>query len=574
MIQKQRNLLVGFLLVTVLAVSASLISGHRPQLGLDLKGGVSVVLKPATETTPETLDQAIEIIRNRIDSLGVAEPEISRQGGNILVQIPGVKDRDRAIALVGSTAELRFRPVLKDSCSVNPAAIGNCVPDEGASLESLGINPDATTTTGAPTTTAAGATTTAAAGATTTAAPTTTAAGATTTAAAGATTTAAPTTTAVPATTTTISSNPEERRKQLEELAGINIQTTSRDDDIADAVVVLPERDRKTKELKARYQLGPTGLTGLGISSAEAQAPQIAGSGTGWTVSLDPKEGEEGRDKLNALAAACFSGTEECPTGKLAIVLDGVVQFAGTVQAANFDSSVQLSGNYSKSEAEDITTALKYGSLPIELEQQSVQTVSATLGNDAKNAGIAAGIVGLLFVSIYVLLYYRLLGAVALASLVLSFGLLWAVISYLGETRGLALTLAGITGIIVSIGVSLDSNIVYFEHMKEDIRNGRTPRSASERSFTGAFSTVLKADLASLIGAFTLFFLTSGAVRGFAFYLGLATLLDLIATYFFLGPAVKLVARTAHFGKNPTAYGLPKGPRSTPAVMSTIGVER
>ena len=235
---------------------------------------------------------------------------------------------------------------------------------------------------------------------------------------------------------------------------------------------------------------------------------------------------------------------------------------------------MQLSGNYTKSEAADIATALRYGSLPVELEQQSVQTVSASLGNDAKNAGITAGIVGLVLVSIYVLLYYRMLGAVALASLALSFGLLWAVISYLSETRGLALTLAGITGIIVSIGVSLDSNIVYFEHMKEDIRAGRTPRSASEKSFAGAFSTVVKADLASLLGAATLFFLTTGAVRGFAFYLGLATILDLVATYFFLGPTVKLIGRTRHFENNPGRYGLPSGPRVSSAVDAARGVTK
>ena len=553
--KRQRTLLIGFLTVTILAVSGSLIAGHRPQLGLDLKGGVSVVLKPTTPTSSDTLNQAIEIIRNRIDSLGVAEPEISRQGDNILVQIPGVKDRDRAIALVGSTAELRFRPILVDSCSSAGTQIGNCVPDVGATLESMGIDPNATTTTGAPTTTDPNATTTAVPP--TTAVPTTTVAGQA----------AATTTTPVP--TTTIAQTPDEKRKSLEAAVGISTPTTSRDDDLAPATVVLPELDKKTKQPKARYQLGPTGLTGTGISSADLVAPNIAGSSTGYTISLNPKDGAEGRDKLNVLAAACFGHAETCPTGKLAIVLDGNVEFAGTVQAASFDSSVSLSGGYSKSQATDITTKLKYGALPIELEQQSVQTVSATLGNDAKNAGITAGIVGLALVSIYVLLYYRLLGAVALASLVLSFGLLWAVISYLSETRGLALTLAGITGIIVSIGVSLDSNIVYFEHMKEDIRNGRTPRSASERSFAGAFSTVLKADLASLLGAATLFFLTSGAVRGFAFYLGLATVLDLVATYFFLGPTVKLLGRTRFFENNPTKFGLPGAARTTPSIIAT-----
>jgi preprotein translocase subunit SecD len=189
--------------------------------------------------------------------------------------------------------------------------------------------------------------------------------------------------------------------------------------------------------------------------------------------------------------------------------------------------------------------------------------VSATLGEDAKNAGILAGIIGLGLVSIYMILYYRLLGLVALASLALSFMLLWATISYLGANNGLALTLSGVTGIIVSIGVSLDSNIVYFEHMKEDIRNGRTPRSAAERSFAGAFSTVVKADVASLIGAGALYFLTVGSVKGFALYLGLATILDLLATYFFLGPIVQLISRHPSFTDHSSWYGLP-GTRRRP----------
>ena len=552
--KQQRNLLIGFLVVTLLAVGGTLAAGNTPQLGLDLKGGVSVVLKPTTATEAGTLDQAITIIRNRIDSLGVAEPEISRQGSNILVQIPGVKDRDRAIALVGSTAELRFRPVLKDSCTKNPSAIGSCIPDEGATLESLGINPDATTTTGAPTTTDPNATTTSAA---------------TTTTVAGA------TTTSTPVTTTTAVQTPAERRKSLEGLVGIGTPISTRDEDTADATVVLPERDEKTsKASKILYQLGPTALTGKGISNADTKAPNVGGGSAGYTVSLSPRDGAEGRDPLNVVSAACFSHADTCPTGKLGIVLDGIVVFAGTVQTANFPGNVQLSGNYSRSAADDLSTKLKYGALPIELEQQSVQSVSATLGNDAKNAGITAGIVGLTIVSLYVLVYYRRLGAIALASLILSFGLLWSIITFLSATRGLALTLAGITGIIVSIGVSLDSNIVYFEHMKEDIRNGRTPRSASERSFKGALSTVVKADLASLIGAVTLFLFTSGAVRGFAFYLGLATVLDLIATYFFLGPAVKLIGRTAHFENNPTKYGLPSNSRGGPVVVAAAEVAK
>jgi preprotein translocase subunit SecD len=541
--RRQVTYVVSFVALTVVLFGLTLLARNAPVLGLDLQGGVSVVLAPKNpDEVPEgALDQSIEIIRNRVDALGVAEPEITRQGDNILVQIPGVEDQERALELVGTTAELRFRPVLRELRA------------EGTTLEDLGIDPNTTLPTTTSTTPP-----------TTTADPNAT----TTTADPNATTT---TTAAPESTTTTVPQTAEERRAELEAQIGLDIPTTSSDEDTADAIVVLPEYDRDTGEQIARYQLGPAPLkdpsnpaagyiVGTAVDSAEAVYQN------GWKVSVNLKDGDQGANQINDLAVSCRSGDPTvCPGGKLGITLDGEVQFAGIISSTatppfGEGGELLIEGNYGQDDAKDIALALRYGSLPVELEAQSTQTVSATLGNDAKNAGIVAGIVGLVLVAIYVLLYYRLLGAVALASLLLSAGLLWVVIAYLGETRGLALTLAGITGLIVSIGVSLDSNIVYFEHMKEDIHNGRTPRSASERSFKGALSTVIKADVASLIGAGALYFLTVGAVRGFAFYLGLAMILDLAATYFFLGPAVQLIARRSAFSEHPGRYGLPSGP--------------
>jgi preprotein translocase subunit SecD len=533
--RRQVTYVVSFVALTVVLFGATLLARNAPVLGLDLQGGVSVVLAPTNpDEVPEgALDQSIEIIRNRVDALGVAEPEITKQGDNILVQIPGVEDQDRALELVGTTAELRFRPVIRS------------LPAEGTTLEDLGIDPNATTTTVAPTTTTADPNAT--------------------------TTTADPnaTTTTAPATTTTAEPTPEERRAQLEEQFGISTPTTPREQDTPDATVVLPEYDRETGEQTQRYELGPAPLrnpddpsqgyiVGTAVDSASVE---LSPAGAPY-VALKLKGGDEGTNQVNALATSCRNMDATCPGGLMAMVLDGRVQVAAQIQSDSTppfpDGELTITGDYSRDDAEDIALALRYGSLPVALEAQSTQTVSATLGNDAKNAGIIAGIVGLALVAVYVLFYYRLLGAVALASLALSAMLLWVVIAYLGETNGLALTLAGITGLIVSIGVSLDSNIVYFEHMKEDIRNGRTPRSASERSFKGAFSTVVKADVASLIGAGALYFLTVGAVRGFAFYLGLAMVLDLLATYFFLGPAVQVIARRPGFSAHPERYGLPR----------------
>ncbi len=511
--RRQIITLVSFVAVTFVLFGATLLARNTPLLGLDLQGGVSVVLAPSQPPDSGTIDQTIEIIRNRVDAIGVAEPEITRQGNNILVQLPGIEDQERALQLVGTTAELRFRPVLRT------------LPAEGTTLEDLGIDPNATTTT-APTTTAEPD---------------------------GSTTTEAP-----EATTTTVPQTPEERRAELEEALGISVPTTPREEDLAENTVVLPEYDRDSDEQTQRYELGPAPVTGSAVDSADWR---LSPAGAPY-VEVNLKGGDEGTNQINQLAVSCRNMDATCPAGLMAIVLDGRVQVAAQIASTSNppfpDGQLSITGDYSRGDAKDIALALKYGSLPVQLETQSVQKVSATLGSDAKNAGIAAGIAGLVLVAIYVILYYRILGVVALLSLGLSYMLLWAVIGYLGETRGLALTLAGMMGIIVSIGVSLDSNVVYFEHMKEDVRNGRTPRSSADRSVASAFSTILKADIASLIGAVVLYYLTVGAVRGFAFFLGLSMLLDLAATYFFLGPAVRLIARHPSFTAHPGRYGLPK----------------
>ena len=513
--------LIFFVAISLGSLIVTFAVGNKPQYGLDLQGGISVVLRPTTDVPNDVLDRAVAIIRQRVDSLGVAEPEIGRQGNNVLVQLPGVEDQQRALDLIGTTAELRFRPVLRDG-----------LPAEDATLESLGV----TTTTTVP-----GATTT-------TLAPATTAAGATTLPDASSTTTA-------PTTTLT----PDQEREQLEEALGLNIPTTPREANTADATVVLPEIDSKTKKQTQRFELGPAALKGDGIEDAKALLTQLSpDSSGGWYVSLTLKGGDTGIDALNRIAASCFSKAPECPTGKLGIELDGRVVFAGVVQSASFArDEISLSGNYSKSEASDIATALRYGALPITLELQTTQTVSATLGSDALHAGVAAGLIGVFLVSVLMILYYRWFGVLSVVSLLLSSALMWSVVSYLGETQGLALTLAGVTGLVVSIGVQLDSSIMYFEHMKEQVWNGRTPRSAVDRAFNGAWATIKKADFAALLGAVVLYYLAVGAVKGFALFLAIATIIDLVATYLFVAPAARVIARITSLNEHPKRFGLP-----------------
>ena len=510
----RRSLVPLALIVAAAAglLAASLAVGNRPLLGLDLKGGVEVVLVPVDDSerpvaiTEGDLDIAVNIIRDRIDGLGVAEPDVTRQGGRVVVQLPGISDQQRAIDVVGQTAELRFRPV----CTANLFSEPIVFPDPDSDVEPPPIElPD-----------------------------------------------------------------PELDERGLAPCpSGIDyngLETSTSAEDVLESFVVLPQRDDAGDVIR-RYLLGPSALTGAGLSSADSS---FRGE---FVVDATFKGGEEGADKFDEMAAECYLGTAYCPTGaaglgQLAIVVDGNVRSAPTVQTPNFDGRVVISGGFSEQEADDLALVLRYGALPIEFQDptdpQSDSTsraVSATIGGDALRAGVIAGIVGLALVFLFMVGIYRLLGLVAMLSLGVSATLLWVIVAWLGETQDLALTLAGVTGLIVSIGVSLDSNVVYFEHLKEDVATGRTLRSSLEQSFPAAFRTIFWANFASLIAAVILYWLSAGSVRGFALMLGLASVLDLVATYFFLRPCAALMSRSASLMAHPHRLGLPTTEEAMPA---------
>jgi preprotein translocase subunit SecD len=439
--------------------------GKTPALGLDLKGGVLVVLKPTKPVSNAILNQSISIIRNRVDALGVAEPDISRLGRNIVVQLPGVKNKERALEIVGQTAELRFRPVL------------NILPPYDSS-------PPAPK----PTTTVANATTTSAPG---------------------------------PTTTTT---------------SPAQIPSTTKEDDKPENPVILPELVKG--KIVQRYALGPSELTGRVVKTASARAPTAA---EGWTVEIEFTG--DGGAKFDDLAKAYYQQS-------VAIVLDGVVKSAPKIQEQHFGGKATINGGgggFGEREAKDLALVLRFGSLPVQLERQTVQEVSATLGKDSLRAGLIAGVIGLGLVLLYMTLYYRALGIVVLLGLSVSGALLYAIVTFLSDTSGLTLSLAGCTGIIVSVGVTVDSYVVYFERLKDEIRSGKTLRSSVDRGFARAYRTILAADIASLIGAGLLYWLTVGPVRGFAFFLGLSTLLDLLTAYMFTRPVVSILGRSRFF---------------------------
>ncbi|HUR48365.1 MAG TPA: protein translocase subunit SecD [Acidimicrobiales bacterium] len=466
--------LLGIVLVAIASLVFVRVNDWAPELGLDLQGGVSVVLAPSEPVAEDTIEQSVEIIRNRVDALGVAEPDISRQGDAIVVQLPGVKDQQRAIDIVGDTAELRFRPVLE-----------------------LLPPPGATTTTASTTTT--------------TTAPT-------------------PSTTAVaPGETTTTTSTTSTT------VPG----TTSREEDKPAAEVVLPELD-ESGEPVALFRLGPTRLTGNAL--ADAQASFDANTGA-WAVDFTMTD--QGAPQFDTLASELVA--TPAPGNQLGIVLDGVVVSAPTIQTGKFGGKGQISGDFTEEEAKDLALVLRFGALPVELVRQSTQTVSATLGRDSLNAGVAAGAIGLLLVLLYIIAYYRALGLVVVVGLGVTGALMWSLVALLGETAGLALTLAGATGLIVSIGVTVDSYIVYFERLKDEVRSGKTIRSSVDRGFGRAFRTTVAANMSSLIGAALLYWLAVGPVRGFALMLFLSQVLDLVVCYFFTRPAVILLGRSRLF---------------------------
>ncbi|MGQ0431414.1 MAG: protein translocase subunit SecD [Microthrixaceae bacterium] len=522
------------LVIIVLAAAASLVgvivTDTTPQLGLDLQGGVSVVLQPTKESSDEALSQTISIIRSRVDALGVAEPEIARQGRSIVVQLPGVKNQQRALELVGDTAELRFRPVM--------TSVPGAIEDLLASTTTTAPAESTTTTNGdgQTTTTAAADVQGQAVG------PAIPLQDATTS------------TTAVPTDATTSTTDAP--------APVTGFELTPREDDLADQPVVLAEYDENQK-ITATYQLGPSAATGKIVSTAAAELSQTGE----WSVRLEIRGGAS-IDAFNAIAAECFAGSQTCPSKQLAIVLDSRVVSAPTIQQASFQrDQIQISGSFSESEAKDLALVLRYGALPVTLEPQTVQTVSPTLGSDSLRAGLAAGLLGLVLVCLYMILYYRALGLVVVMGLGVWSALLYAFISKLG----VALSLSGVTGIVVSVGVTVDSYVVYFERLKDDLRAGRTLRSSTERSFARAFRTILAADISSFIGAALLFWLTVGPVRGFAFFLGLSTVLDVVVAWFFTRPMVGALSRSRFF-TNARWFGVARGldaPR--PSSLSPAG---
>jgi preprotein translocase subunit SecD len=303
--------------------------------------------------------------------------------------------------------------------------------------------------------------------------------------------------------------------------------------------------------------------TVLGRQISKASAGIDTQAGSAWSVSLTFNN--EGTSAFGALTTRVTSLPE--PTNQVAIVLDGIVQSAPRINEAIPSGTAQITGSFTQVEAQDLANVLKYGALPLAFDRGEVQQVSPTLGSEQLNAGLLAGAIGLLLVTIYSFLYYRGLGLVVVGSLAVAAVTIYLLALVLGETIGFTLTLAGIAGIIVAIGIT----VVYFERIRDEIREGRSLRSAVESGWQKARHTILVADAVSIIAAVLLYFFAVGSVRGFAFALGLTTLVDLFVVYIFTKPLMTIMARWKFFSSGHRFSGL--SDKSSGVTRTTSSVE-
>ncbi|MGI9196640.1 MAG: protein translocase subunit SecD [Candidatus Nanopelagicales bacterium] len=541
-----RSLVVMALILVALAVWAFFPGqSHSPRLGLDLRGGTQVILVPRAvqegqSITDQQLQQTVSIIRARVDGIGVAEAEVTVQGSGdnaaIVVAVPDVS-QERLVELVGRTALLDFRPVwtLAAPGSTTPADDTSATPSDAAS----------------PSPSASG---TSKASASPSASPS---------AAASSSASVSPT----PAPSPSPSASGASSGTQIVQ-APDNTPEFAAQVDALDCL--LPENQSGgspddpdqwlgtcDKDGRAKYTLQPAFIRGTNVTGASAQLPQ-QGVG-GWVVTLNFDS--EGASALSKASQDLYS-LPDCqpggasPCNAFAIVLDGVVVSAPRFNEPILGGSAQIEGSFTAQEAQDLANILSYGALPVRLDVVEVTTVSPTLGNDQLRAGLIAGGLGLLLVVLFLLFYYRALGVVAALSLGVAGVMTYLLMIGLGNAIGFTLTLAGVAGAIVAIGITADSFIIYFERIRDELREGRTLRQATDAGWTRARRTILAADFVSLLGAVILYILSVGSVRGFAFTLGLTTLVDIVVAFLFTRPVVVLLGRTRWLQKGSWLTGL------------------
>lgn len=478
-------------------------SSWAPKLALDLEGGTQIILSPKLESgqtvSAEQLNQAVGIIRQRVDAGGVSEAEINTQGSqNIVVSIPGIPD-DETIARIESSAKLEFRPVIftdiAATSSAGDGATSTPVPSPSPSL--------ATTSTAPPTN----------------------------------------------------ASDPNWVSPALYDQY-LNFDCASIDAAGANVAPVDVPLITCQDDGTSKYILGPVEVAGETISDARSglitNSQGVSTGQWGVFITFNP----EGTRQFADVTARLFGFPQTDVRNQFAIVLDGRVISAPTTQGVITDGKPQISGSFTQESAKTLSDQLKFGALPIGFEVQSRDTISATLGSSQLLNGLIAGLIGLILVVLYSLLQYRTLGFVTVASLVVAATITYLFVTLLSWREGYRLSLAGVAGLIVAIGITADSFIVYFERIRDELRDGRGLESAVEAAWKRAVRTIIASDTVNFLAAGILFLLAVGNVRGFALTLGLTTIIDLIVVSLFTHPVLQLLSRTKFFGEGHRLSGL------------------
>ncbi len=500
-----RTLIILFAVIAGLFTIMAVNSFWVPKLGLDLRGGTTITLTASNTdgsgmVDPKSLELARSIIEQRVNGYGVGESETTTSGDRqIVVTAPNVQ-RDDLIKLVGQTAELTFRKVFAEEASTgtvpstSPSVQPSASPSASANRRPL---PSLPTPVPSPRPTAPSAT--------------------------------------KPTLDQLLKWTPSDQDKA--EFDAYQCGQPSPTPNVADQPMITCLQGDT-----AKYLLGPVLIPGESVTRAVAGIPD---KGVNWVVNLE----------FNATAGAEFAtitqhlSQQSAPLNQFAIVLDGTVISAPRVNEIIGGGRAEISGNFTQKSATDLATVLSYGALPLAFEVSSVDNVSAKLGADQLQAGIIAGLIGLALVVGYSLLYYRGLALVVTASLAIAGALAWSLMVLLGASINFALNLPGIAGVIVAIGITADSFIIYFERIRDEVREGRGLRTAIETGWVRSRRTILAADSVSLLSAIVLYVLAIGAVKGFAFTLGLTTLIDLVVVFFFTKPLMTLLGRTKFFGQ-------------------------
>ena len=547
-----------------------------PKLALDLDGGTQLILSPKAQPgeegkiTAKQISDAVKIIRQRVNGSGVSEAEVTTEGSgtsqSIVVSLPGKPDK-KTIDLVKASAELQFRAVLVVA-DANPAPVPTATPTaSGTATPKSSASPKASSTakskagsTPSPTSTngrivpqalvkkaAATAQPTAPA-----VDPSAEAAAAAAAAAAGAT----PAPNAPAADPNAAAAGTPSDLAQI--TPALEKQFTEENCQNLEKVQLAPQDPKKaivtcSDDGLAKYLLGPVEVRGTNIKSASAgmgTTSQGASNGQ-WQVNLNfdgpgTKAFANVTDRLASLTGA---------QNQFAIVLDQVVISAPTTNERIPGGTAQISGSFNQASATALADQLRFGALPVSFQVDTQNTVSALLGGEQLQRGLLAGLIGLILVVIYSMLQYRALGLVTVFSLITAGALTYGMVVLLGWTQGFRLSLAGVAGLIVAIGITADSFIVYFERVRDEVREGRPLKSAVEAAWVRARRTILISDAVSFLAAATLYFLAVGGVRGFAFTLGLTTLIDVLVVFLFTKPMVTLLARTHFFGGGHTLSG-------------------